>query len=87
MYGSDYESNFGLFFIISIIILMLLSTGCYTTDIKKPESYTCSEEQLVLVDREVRICRSTTYISKYLSRYCFSEAKATLCDPIIMRKL
>lgn len=64
-----------------IIIVVLLLVGCKIgVDEKiRPENYICNDSQLELVKKEVEICGTTSYSSSY----CFAQAKATICSPLV----
>ncbi len=66
---------------IILLALVLLAAGCnegrYSTA-ERPHKYVCDSDQLDLVEREMTLCNKTDY----LGSYCFSQAKASLCELI-----
>ena len=64
-----------------LLLTTLLLVGCATQEVKyKPalEEFTCSPNQMRMVEYEFFVCNQTTYSSEY----CFLQAKSTLCTPI-----
>jgi entry exclusion lipoprotein TrbK len=65
--------------LLALISMTVLVEGCdNAAPVPEAHDYSCSAEQITLVQREVEVCLQTGY----LSSYCFAEAKATLCTKV-----
>jgi hypothetical protein len=62
--------------LILILAIMVSLYGCMETTHTESLKYTCSEEQLVMVEREIKICRD----SRYLATHCYDIAKIAHCS-------
>ena len=58
------------------LLIMVILIGCDGND--KFYNYTCTKEQLDLVEREFDICKRTSFVSSY----CFEIAKKSQCTKI-----
>ncbi len=61
----------------TIIIILLILSGCDIASQRRQnvQNYTCSDDQLVQVEKELDVCKT----SGMTGGYCFNQAKISIC--------
>lgn len=61
-----------------LFVLLVFFSSC-TEESKSvdcsPDNYSCTSEQMAMVEKELLICSKTSYFNSY----CFCQAKKTIC--------